>query len=43
MCLPKKSKQTKGARLLRVLGEYGLLGCVEDGDGKLSEDYKQHK
>ena len=34
--------QTEGARVLQVLDECGLLGCMEDGDGKLSEDYKQH-
>jgi len=33
---------TEGARVLQVLEEVGLLGCMEGGDGKLSEDYKQH-
>jgi hypothetical protein len=36
------TQQTEGARVLQVLDEYGLLGCMEGGDGKLSEDYKQH-
>ena len=36
------NQQTEGARVLQVLDEYGLLGCMEGGDGKLSEDYKQH-
>lgn len=34
--------QTEGARILQALEEYELLGCMESGDGKLSEDYKQH-
>lgn len=33
--------QTEGAKVLQLLESYGLLGCME-GDGKLSEDYKQH-
>jgi hypothetical protein len=36
------TQQTEGARVLQVLDEYGLLGCMEDGYGKLSENYKQH-
>ncbi len=36
------TQQTEGARVLQVLDECGLLGCMEGGDGKLSEDYKQH-
>ncbi|MEI6336924.1 MAG: hypothetical protein WCS87_20380 [Methylococcaceae bacterium] len=33
---------TEGARVLQVLEDVGLLGCMEGGDGKLSDDYKQH-
>lgn len=33
--------QTEGAKVLQLLEAHGLLGCME-GDGKLSEDYKQH-
>jgi hypothetical protein len=36
------NQQTEGARVLQVLEEVGLLGCMEGGDGQLSEDYKQH-
>jgi len=36
------NQQTEGARVLQVLEEVGLLGCMEGGDGMLSEDYKQH-
>lgn len=33
--------QTEGAKVLQIMEEYGLLGCME-GDGTLSENYKQH-
>jgi hypothetical protein len=33
--------QTEGAKVLQIMEEYGLLGCME-GDGELSENYKQH-
>jgi hypothetical protein len=36
------TQQTEGARILQALEEYGLLGCMEGGDGKLSENYKQY-
>jgi hypothetical protein len=36
----QNAQQTEGARVLQVLEEYGLLGCMEGGDGKLSENYK---
>lgn len=36
------TQKTEGARVLQVLDDYGLLGCMEGGDGNLSEDYKQH-
>lgn len=36
------NQQAEGARVLQVLDEYGLLGCMEGGDGTLSENYKQH-
>jgi hypothetical protein len=36
------AQQTEGARVLQVLDEYGLIGCMKGCDGKLSEDYKQH-
>ena len=35
------TQQTEGAKVLQLLEVHGLLGCME-GDGKLSEDYKQH-
>jgi hypothetical protein len=38
----QSTQPTEGARVLKVLEEYELLGCMEGGDGKLSEDYKQH-
>lgn len=31
--------QTEGAKVLQLMEEYGLLGCME-GDGTLSENYK---
>jgi hypothetical protein len=33
--------QTEGANALQLMQDYGLLGCIE-GDGLLSENYKQH-
>ena len=36
------NQQTEGARVLQTLKEVGLLGCMEGGDGKLSENYKLH-
>ena len=34
-------QQTDGERMLQILENHGLLGCME-GDGELSENYKQH-
>lgn len=34
--------QTEGERVLVILESAGLLGCMEGGDGKLSENYKEH-
>lgn len=34
-------QETHGERILRILKEEGLIGCME-GDGKLSVDYKKH-
>ncbi len=36
-----QENQTKGAQMLNLMDEFGLLGCME-GDGTLSENYKQH-
>jgi hypothetical protein len=33
--------ETEGQKLLRILEEHGLLGCME-GDGNLSVEYKKH-
>ena len=33
--------ETEGQKVLRILEEHSLLGCME-GDGKLSVEYKQH-
>lgn len=33
--------KTEGAKMLGIMEDYGLLGCME-GDGNLSENYKQH-
>jgi hypothetical protein len=38
----KESAQTEGQRILQVLDEYNLLGCMEGGDGTLSVNYKKH-
>ena len=35
------NQQTEGEKMLKILEDHGLLGCME-GDGKLSENYKQH-
>jgi hypothetical protein len=40
--LNETTQQTEGARILQALEECGLLGCIEGGDGKLSENYKQY-
>jgi len=37
-----KDQQTEGARILEALKKAELLGCMEEGDGQLSENYKQH-
>jgi Protein of unknown function (DUF2281) len=34
-------QQTEGEKMLKILEIHGLLGCME-GDGMLSENYKQH-
>lgn len=41
LCL-KENQQTEGQRILQILDEYQLLGCMESGDGTLSVDYKKH-
>lgn len=33
--------ETEGGKVLRILEQHGLLGCME-GDGQLSVDYKNH-
>jgi hypothetical protein len=33
--------ETEGQKLLRILEEEGLIGCMH-GDGKLSVEYKKH-
>jgi hypothetical protein len=33
--------QTEGSKVLQILEDYELLGCIE-GDGHLSEDYKKY-
>lgn len=33
--------ETEGQKVLRILEEHGLLGCMED-DGHLAVDYKKH-
>jgi len=33
--------ETEGQKLLRILDEEGLIGCMH-GDGNLSVDYKKH-
>lgn len=38
----KELAQTEGQRILQVLDEYELLGCMEGGDGTLSVNYKKH-
>ena len=38
----KELAQTEGQRILQVLDEYQLLGCMEGGDGTLSVNYKKH-
>ena len=35
------NQQTEGEKMLQILETHGLLGCME-GDGNLSENYKQH-
>lgn len=39
--LNETNSQTEGAKVLQIMEKYGLLGCLE-GDGELSENYKQH-
>jgi len=34
--------KTEGERVLAILKTVGLLGCMKGGDGKLSENYKEH-
>lgn len=34
--------QTEGERVLALLDNAGLLGCMENGDENLSENYKEH-
>jgi len=34
------SPETEGQKVLRILEEHGLLGCME-GDGRLSVEYKK--
>ncbi len=36
-----KRHETHGERILRIMEEEGLIGCME-GDGNLSVDYKKH-
>lgn len=38
----QNAQQTEGERVLGILERAGLLGCMEGGDGKLSENYKEH-
>lgn len=38
----KEPAQTEGQRILKILDDYALLGCMEGGDGTLSVDYKKH-
>ena len=33
--------QTEGQRILQILDDYQLLGCMEGGDGTLSVNYKK--
>jgi len=33
--------ETEGSKVLRILEQHGLLGCME-GSGQLSVDYKKH-
>lgn len=33
--------ETEGGKVLRIMEEHGLLGCIE-GDGRLSVEYKKH-
>jgi hypothetical protein len=35
------SQETEGQKVLRILDDHKLLGCME-GDGNLSVDFKQH-
>jgi len=34
-------RETEGQKVLRILEQHKLLGCME-GDGNLSVDYKKH-
>jgi len=34
--------KTEGERVLAILETVGLLGFMKGGDGKLSENYKEH-
>ncbi len=36
-----QAPETEGGKVLRILEQHGLLGCME-GDGQLSVDYKKH-
>lgn len=40
--LDETLQQTEGMRILSILENTGLLGSMEGGDGKLSENYKEH-
>jgi hypothetical protein len=33
--------ETEGGKVLRIMKDHGLLGCME-GDGRLSVEYKKH-
>ncbi|SMF94624.1 hypothetical protein SAMN02949497_1945 [Methylomagnum ishizawai] len=38
---PPPPLETEGGKVLRILEQRGLLGCME-GDGQLAVDYKNH-
>ncbi len=38
----KSPLPTEGERILAILDSAGLLGCMENGDENLSENYKEH-
>lgn len=39
---PQTKTQTEGERVLAILENSGLLGCMENAEEDLSENYKQH-